>query len=135
VTVFDSREIIYRVATVVPCLGQAGDPPFALRWAPPSGAAVFRARLSVQEFEQLKIFLDREDVRGVRPFMNAGPGVGDFRVAIARPAGTQTIEVASLSPNHVQLIADPSLLHVICKAKEMARMASRSVELPEWCRK
>jgi hypothetical protein len=66
--------------------------------------------------------------------MNAGPGVGDFKVAIARPARTQDIDVASLSPDHFQLVVDPSLIHLICKGKEMARLASRSGELPVWCR-
>ena len=135
VSVFDTREVVYQISTVVPCLGQVGDPPFALRWEGPSATAVvFRSRLSTPEFEQLRIFLDRADVQGIQSFMNAGPGVGDFKVAIARPTGTQIIEVASLSPNHFQLVADPSLIHVICKAKEMARIASRSGELPEWCR-
>ena len=135
VTVFDSREVVYQISTVVPCLGQVGDPPLALRWEAPGGtAAVFRYRLSASEFEQLMIFLDRADVQGIRSFMNAGPGVGDFKIAIARPAGTQNIEVVSLSPNHFQLVNDPSLIHLVCKAKEMARMSSRSGDLPEWCR-
>ena len=136
VTVFDSRQVVYRTSTEVPCLGQqVGEAPLALRWEAPNGtAAVFRYRLSTPEFEQLKIFLDRADVRGLQSFMNAGPGVGDFKVAIARPTGTQNIEVVSLNPNHFQLVDDPSLIHVICKAKEMARIASRSGELPEWCK-
>ena len=135
-TVFDSREIVYQISTVVPCLGQVANPPLAHRWEAPSGtAAVFRSTLSAPEFEQFKIFLNRADVRGIQSFMNAGPGVGDFKVAITRPAGTQNIEVVSLSPNHFQLVDDPSLIHLICKAKEMARFASRSDELPEWCRK
>jgi len=96
VTVFESREIVYQISTAVPCLAQVGDPPLALRWEAPSGtAAVFRSRLSAPEFEQLKIFLDRADVRRIQSFMNAGPGVGDFKVAIARPAGTQNIAVVS----------------------------------------
>jgi len=135
VSVFDTREVVYQISTVVTCLGQVGDPPLALRWEVPSATAVvFRFRLSTLEFEQFKIFLDRADVHGIQSFMNAGPGVGDFKIAIARPTGTQNIEVASLSPNHFQLVADPSLIHVICKAKEMARIASRSGQLPEWCR-
>lgn len=134
-TVFDSREVVYQISTVAPCLGQGGDPPLALRWEAPSGpTAVFRYRLSTPEFEQFRIFLDRADVRGIQSFMNAGPGVGDFKVTIARPAGTQDIEVVSLSPNHVRLVDDPSLIHLICRAKELARIASRSGELPGWCR-
>jgi len=134
-TVFDSREVVYQISTVVPCLGQVGDPSLALRWEAPAGpVAVFRSRLSVPEFDQLKTFLDRADVQGIQPFMNAGPGVGDFKIAIARPAGTQNIDVVSLSPNHFQLVNDPALIHLVCKAKQMARMSSRSAELPEWCR-
>jgi hypothetical protein len=135
-TVFDSREIVYQISTVVPCLGQVADPPLAHRWAAPNGpAAVFRSTLSAPEFEQLKIFLNRADVRGIQSFMNAGPGVGDFKIAISRPAGAQNIEVVSLSPNHFQLVDNPSLIHLLCRAKEMARIASRSGGLPEWCRK
>ena len=65
VTVFDSREVVYRISAEVPCLGQpVGDPPLALRWAAPSGTpAVFRYTLSVLEFEQFKVFLDRADYR------------------------------------------------------------------------
>ncbi len=134
-TVFDTREVVYELSTVVLCLGQVGDPPLALGWqAPGNTAAVFRYTLSATEFEQLKIFLDRADVQGIHSFMNAGPGVGDFKIAIARPAGTQHIEVASLSPDHFQLVNDPSLIHLLCKAKEMARIASGSGALPDWCR-
>jgi hypothetical protein len=136
VTVFDSREVVYRISTEVPCLGQrVDDPPLARRWEAPSGtAAVFRYTLSALEFEDFKAFLDRADVQGIRSFMNAGPGVGDFNLAIARPAGTQNIDVLSLSPTHFQLVDDPALIHVICKAKEMAGRSSRSSELPDWCR-
>ena len=135
-SVFDSREIVYRISTVAPCLGHVGDPPLAHRWEAPGGtAAVFRSTLSAADFEQLEIFLDRADVRALQSFMNAGPGVGDFKVAIARSGGTQSIEVLSLSPNHVQLLDDPSLIHLICKAKALARIASHDGELPEWCRK
>jgi hypothetical protein len=135
VTVFDSREVVYRISTEVPCLDQPGDPPLSLRWEAANGTpAVFRYRLSAMEFEQFKALLDRADVQGIDSFMNAGPGVGDFKLAITRPAGTQNIDVLSLSPNHIQLVKDPALLHVICKAKEMARISSKSGELPDWCR-
>jgi hypothetical protein len=136
VTVFDSGEVVYQISNEVHCLRQqVGDPPLALRWEAPGGtAAVFRYRLSALEFQRFKAFLDRADVQGIHSFMNAGPGVGDFKVAIARPAGTQNIDVVSLSPNHFQLVNDPALIHVICKAKEMARISSNSGELPDWCR-
>ena len=136
VTVFDSREVVYRISTVSPCLGQVGDPPFARRWEGPSGTtSVFRHKLSAPEFDPFKTFLERADVQGIQSFMNAGPGVGDFKIAIARPDRPQNIEVVSLSPDHFQLVKDPSLIHLICKAKEMARVAARSGEVPEWCSK
>ena len=134
-TVFDSREVVYQISTVVPCLGQVVDPPWGFRWDAPDGTkAVFRYRLSLLEFEQLKTFLDRADVKGIDSFMNAGPGVGDFKIAIARPSGTQNIEVLSLMPNHDQLVKNPALIHLVCKAKDMARISSKSGELPDWCR-
>src|SRR6266446_4263527 len=76
-TVFDSRMVVYQISTVVPCLGQIVDPPWAVRWDAPGGKkTVFSHRLSVPELEHLKTFLDRADVKGIRSFMNAGPGVG-----------------------------------------------------------
>jgi hypothetical protein len=135
VTVFDSREVEYRISTVVRCLGQPADPSSVSRWDPPADTAkVFRATLAAPDFEQFKAFLDRADVRDLHDFMNAGPGVGDFKIAITRAAGPQNIEVLSLLPNHVELLERPALIHLVCQAKEMARRASRSGELPDWCR-
>jgi hypothetical protein len=134
-TVFDSREVVYQISTVVPCLGQVVDPPLGQRWDAPGGTkAVFQYRLSVREFEKLKTFLDRADVKSIDSFLNAGPGVGDFKIAITRPSGTQNIEVLSLMPNHDQLVKNPALVHLVCTAKDIARISSKSGELPDWCR-
>lgn len=134
-TVFDSGEVVYRTSAVAPCLGQVGNPPWGLRWEAPGGPqSVFRYKLSALELTELRTFLDRADVKAIRSFMNAGPGVGDFKIAIARPAGTQNIDVVSLMPQHVQLLEYPALRHLICKAKDMGRIASNSGELPAWCR-
>ena len=134
-TVFDSGEVVYRISAVAPCVGQAADPPWHLRWEAPGGrTAVFRDTLSALELERLKSFLDRPDVKGLDSFLNAGPGVGDFRIAIARPSGAQNIDVLSLMPNHYSLVDNPALIHLICKGKDLARTASSSGELPDWCR-
>jgi len=134
-TVFDSREVVYQISTVVPCLGEVADPPWGMRWDAPNGTkAAFRYRLSAAEFEHLKTFLDRADVKGIDSFMNAGPGVGDFKITITRPSGTQNIEVLSLLPNHDQLVKNPALIHLVCRAKDLARISSKSGELPDWCR-
>jgi hypothetical protein len=76
----------------------------------------------------------RADVKEISSFMNAGPGVGDFKIAIARPAGIQNIDALSLLPDHDQLVKHPALIHLICRAKDMGRIASNSGELPGWCR-
>ena len=62
------------------------------------------------------------------PFMNAGPGVGDYEIEIHRVSGIQTIGVISLSPNHFQLQQDPTLLQLICAAKAIA-----GDKREEWC--
>src|SRR5437879_6713606 len=134
-TVFDSGEVVYRTSAVAPCLGQAADPPWGLRWDAPGGSkSLFRYKLSGLEFNQLEMFLDRADVKGISSFMNAGPGVGDFKIAITRPDGIQNIDVLSLMPDHVQLLKYPALIHLICKAKDIGRVVSNSGELPSWCR-
>ena len=134
-TVFESGEVVYRTSAVAPCLGQVGNPPWGFRWDAPSGPkSVFHYKLSLLELTQLRTFLDRADVKAISSFMNAGPGVGDFKIAIARPAGTQNIDVLSLMPKHVQLLEYPALIHLICTAKDMGRIASNSGELPGWCR-
>jgi hypothetical protein len=134
-TVLESGEVVYRTSAVAPCLGQLGDPPWALRWdAPSDPKSVFRYKLSLVELTELRTFLDRADVKAISSFLNAGPGVGDFKIAIARPAGTQNIDVLSLMPQHVQLLEYPALIHLICKAKDMGRIASNSGKLPAWCK-
>ena len=133
-TVFESREVVYRISTVVPCLGQVVDPPWSSRWDAPGGTAtVSRDMLSAPELERFKVFLDRADVKGIESFRNAGPGVGDFKIAIVRPSGDQNIDVLSLLPTHFQLVNSPALIHLICKAKDMARIASHAGQLPDWC--
>lgn len=134
-TVFDSREVVYRTSREARCDGEAGDPAWMLRWEAPSGiASSFRYTLSVPEFERFKLFLDRSDVKGVESFMNAGPGVGDFKITIARPSGSRNIDVVSLMPNHYSLVTNPAMIEIICIAKEMARRSPNSGELPDWCR-
>ena len=88
----------------------------------------------MQEFKQFKSFLDRDEVKRITDFMNAGPGVGDFKIAIARPSGVQNIELISLMPGHVQLGKNSALVQLICRARNLARMATHSAEFPDWCK-
>jgi hypothetical protein len=136
VSVFKNRDIVYRTSSEAHCEGAAGDPSWARRWEAPSGiASTFRYTLSLAEFEQFKLFIDRPDVKGIESFMNAGPGVGDFKITIARSSSSQKIDVVSLMPNHYSLIANPALTQLICMAKAMAQRRPISGELPAWCRK
>jgi hypothetical protein len=132
--VFDSHEAVYRTSRDARCHGEAGDPAWMLRWeAPGEQAAAFRYTLSGKEFEELKSFMERADIKELESFRNAGPGVGDFKITIARPTGSQDIDVVSLMPTHYSLVEKPALIHLICMAKAMARRSPNSGELPEWC--
>jgi hypothetical protein len=124
-TVFATREVLYEPSQHSFCEPnevQSGE------------KHVFRYALSLADFTQFKNFLDRADVKAIQNFFNAGPGVGNFKIAIRRPSGVQNIDAVSLMPKHIQLVKDPALVHLVCRAKEMARVASKSNETPDWCR-
>ena len=104
------------------------DPTHAWDWAAPAGSKVRRFSLSPVVFDQLKGFLDRAEVKAVRDFLNAGPGVGDYEIEIRHASGMQRIPVVSLMPEHNELKRDPTLLLLICEAKEIG-----GDERPHWC--
>ena len=121
---FDSGEVAYEISTVVPCLGQVVNP----MGTPMGRSKRLKSCLPVQTVssgvQAVQDLLDRPDVRGIDSFMNAGPGAGDFKIAIARPSGTQNIDALSLMPDHVQLVKYPALIHLVYKAKDLARITS-----------
>lgn len=133
-TVFESHEVVYRTSRETRCDGDPSDPAWMLRWVALREQAVgFRYTLSRKEFEKFKSFIESSEIDGIESFRNAGPGVGDFKITIARPTGTRDIDVVSLMPTHYSLVEKPALIRLICMAKEMARRSSNSGDLPEWC--
>jgi hypothetical protein len=123
-TVFNDGQAT-QVAWVVPA---CSNPAQAWEWTPPPGSKIRRFKLVSGEYEQLKGFLDSREVRALTSFMNAGPGVADYEIKIHRLSGVQTVPVVSLMPNHFELRCDPTLLRLICKAKNIA-----GDERPAWC--
>ena len=135
-TVFESREVVYELSEHAFCEGQVPDPPWGATWDTQprdSNKSVFRYTLTVSDFAQFRSFLDRPDVKSTESFLNAGPGVGDFKIIIRRTSGPQETEALSLLPSHIQLIEHPALVHLVCRAKQMARVASHAGEIPDWC--
>ena len=134
VTVFNTREVEYEYGKLVSCVAEGGgDKPARMQWnVPPGVSTISRHVLTEPEFQRFASFLERSDVKAIESFMNGGRGVGDFKIVIDRPSGTQNIEVLSLLPNHFQLVQNPTLVRLICMGKAVAR--ATSAEPPEWCR-
>jgi hypothetical protein len=134
--VFDSGDVLYEPSTHTFCDGETVPlPPGGNAWDIPSGdTKTFRYRLSTNELSRLRSFLNRTEVKALSAFMNAGPGVGNFKVVIDRPSGAQEVDVISLLPKHVQFAQDTSLIQLVCMAKDMAQVASWGASAtPDWC--
>jgi hypothetical protein len=123
-TVFSDGQVQKVNWSVPPC----SDPASASEWKAPVGSNARRFVLPQGALEQLQSFLDRPEVRDLRDFMNAGFGVGDYDIEIHRASGVQKIPVLSLMPSHYSLKQNPTLLRVICRAKEIG-----GDEQPPWC--
>jgi len=113
---------------VVWSIPACSDPATAFEWAVPADGRVQNLALSQAALAQLQTFLDRPEVKQLRDFMNAGPGIGDYDIEIHRVSEVQHIPVVSLMPEHTELKRDPTLLQLICKAKEIG-----GDERPRWC--
>lgn len=124
ITVFTDGKVTHAVWYVPPC----SDPARAREWTAPADIRARDFALSPDALAQLRRFLDRSEVRSLRDFLNAGPGVGDYEIEIRRASGVQRIPVVSLMPEHDELKRDPTLLQLICEAKEIA-----GDKLPAWC--
>jgi len=124
ITIFTDGKGTNAVWSVPPC----SDPARTINWEPPADSRIRDFALSHSVLAQLLSFLDRSEVKRLVDFMNAGPGVGDYDIEIHRASGVQRIPVMSLMPEHDELKRDPSLLQLICKAKEIG-----GDERPHWC--
>ena len=65
--------------------------------------------------------------------MNAAPIPHDYEIEIARAEGVQGIQVLAFMPTHIELKQHPALLHLVCEAREIERLASSNQEMPGWC--
>jgi len=124
ITVLTDGKGTNAVWSVPPC----SDPARAIGWNPPADSKVRNFALSQSVLVELLSLLDRPEVKLLGDFMNAGSGVGDYDIEIYRASGVQRIPVMSLMHEHDELKHDPTLLQLICKAKEIA-----GDEQPHWC--
>jgi hypothetical protein len=132
-TVFSNGQVQKVNWSVPPCSDPAlasewKVPALASEWKAPVGSKIRRFMLSQSSIKQLQSFLDRPEVRDMSDFFNAGPGVGDYDIEIHRASGVQRVPVLSLMPSNISLKQDPTLLCVICRAKEIG-----GDERPPWC--
>jgi len=122
--IFDGGDAEERTWNIAAC----GNPANARDWTPPSGSKLRKFRVTSAEYQRFRQFLDDPNVVRLTSFLNAGPGVGDYELAVYRVSGTQRIPVMALMPDHVDLRRDPTLLRLICGAKRIA-----GVPEPGWC--
>lgn len=124
ITVFTDGKAANEFWKVPPC----SDPARAAGWNAPAEVKTREFTLSTDSLAHLRTFLGRPEVERLKDFLNAGPGVGDHEIEIRRSSGVQRIPVVSLMPEHDELKRDPTLLQLICEAKEIA-----GDKLPAWC--
>jgi hypothetical protein len=126
-TVLEDGKVEYRF--VPDCLDR-------LHWNCPdrSSEKLFRYEMAPTQLSELKTLLERQEVKLVSDFMNAAPIFHDYDVEIPRSEEVQDIQVLAFMPGHIELQQHPALLHLICKAKEIERLASSSQETPGWCK-
>jgi hypothetical protein len=124
ITVFDNGQVRNVNWSIPPC----SDPAQAIAWKTPASGKTRQFMMQSGALEPLRSFLDLPEVKALRDFMNAGFGVGDYEIEIRRTSGVQRVPVLSLMPSHYSLKQDPTLLRVICVAKNIG-----GDERPTWC--
>jgi hypothetical protein len=124
ITVFTDGKGANAAWSVPPCSELAR----AVEWTPPADSTAQNFALSQSSLAQLQSFLNRPEVERSSDFLNAGFGVGDYDIEIHHSSGVQRITVVSLMPEHDELKRDPTVLQLICKAKELG-----GDERPHWC--
>jgi hypothetical protein len=129
--VYSTRQLVYERSDYTFC--PQPDPQFHARWEAPDGRKeTFRFVMPPQEFNELMAFVEQWGGR-IESFFNAAPISDDFEITIARPSGPELISVIAFMPNHVDLVTSPALVHLICRAKKLARSASGAGEIPKYC--
>jgi hypothetical protein len=78
----------------------------------------------------LKTLLNRDEVKRLEGYANAGPSVGSFKIVINRAKRPQYIEVWGMFRPRLR---NNPLADLICEAKVIAQRISKSGTLPDWC--
>lgn len=124
ITVFTNGKGTNVAWDVPPC----SEPARAIGWTVPAYGKTQNFALSQSTLAQLRNFLDSPEVARLRDSMSATTGVGDYDIEIQHASGAQRIPVMGLGPHSDELKRDPTLLLLICKAKEIA-----GDERQPWC--
>jgi hypothetical protein len=135
--VFEDGVVRHHVLEGRLCFGDdrpetVSDPRWGFRWAD-SQEKSFQFKLGIFELIRLKRLLNRDDIKRLDGYANAGPAVGDFKITIDRAQGPQKFEVLGFQPAY-SWTQNPPLTDLICEAKTIARLASKTGESPAWCK-
>jgi hypothetical protein len=134
--VLDDGAVQYRTSVGKLCLGERPetlpDHRWGFRWAN-SEQQSFQTRLDRSELDGLKSLLDRDEVKRLEGYANAGPAVGDFEIEVSRPESPQKVYVLGFRP-YSWTQRDAPLSELICEAKTIAQRASKTAALPDWCK-
>ena len=105
------------------------------KWDCPAGTLekLSHSQMTPAQLSELRILLDRQEVKQASAFLDAAPIDEDYEIEIPRSDQVQDIPVLALLPNHVELQEHPALLYLICKAKEIEHWAGSTQEIPGWC--
>lgn len=134
--VLDDGEIQYRVSTWTICSNEDAKKcpdisSWPFRWDD-SHEQVFQGKLDAPELNHLRTLLDRNDIRRLEGYDNAGPTVGNFKISINRANDQQALIVFGFQPAYDWAQNRP-LIDLICEAKTIAQHVSKSDALPPWC--
>jgi len=136
-TAFEDGAIQYRVSTWRICSKEdAKNCPDPSSWIYKWDEAherLFQGKLDAAELGHLKTLLNRDDVKRVEGYANAGPSVGEFKILIDRENRQQSVVVFGFQPAY-NWWQNPPLTDLICEAKVIAQSVPAPESLPDWCK-
>jgi hypothetical protein len=130
-TVTEDGSITYREA--LSCQGTVENTPQGQWPSPGNPDQTYTEKLSAAELQELKSFLDSQDVKEIRDFLNQAPIFDNYKIEIKRGKDTQHVMVLAFMPEHAELKQKSALTQLICRGKKIAAQANHSIELPDYC--
>jgi hypothetical protein len=130
-TVAEDGRVTYREA--LSCEGMIEDTSEGQWPSPGNPDHTYTAQLSPGELENLKSFLNSQDVKEIHDFLNQAPIFDNYKIEIKRGKDTQHVMVLAFMPEHVELKQESALTQLICRGKKIAAQANHSIELPDYC--